>query len=186
MLYASNSMPIIKFRGAHQKAATAIGRLQDTALSCFACDQEGDGTPQSFKLFKCCGKHHVCPKHKQKDLVTRHEEARGGFTALKCACPGCRADAFWPPVPLDKDVCDMNEQVYKTLVHVKEASEASKEFEKECDKEIAAVRNRADNRVAKAETDLSNEQAKVRDLERRLAEAARSLRTEARTEVVPV
>ena len=162
-------MAIVKFHDAHQKAEGAIGRLENTSLTCFICNQEDDGAPKSYRLHKCCAAHHVCNVHKtKKDLITRHEEGRGGFTVLKCACAGCRADALWPLVPLDTAVCDMNENVHKTLVHVKVASEASKEIEKECDKEIATVRLRADNRVAKAEADLSGEQAKVHDLERRL------------------
>ena len=162
-------MAIVKFHDAHQKAEGAIGRLENTSLTCFICNQEDDGEPKSYRLHKCCAAHHVCNVHKtKKDLITRHEEGRGGFTVLKCAFAGCRADALWPLVPLDTAVCDMNENVHKTLVHVKVASEASKEIEKECDKEIATVRLRADNRVAKAEADLSGEQAKVHDLERRL------------------
>ena len=166
MLFNTNTTALTKYRGATQKAEASVRRLEETLLVCFVCEQEGDGAPQSFKLFKCCGKHHVCLKHKQKDLVTRHEEARGGFTALKCACAGCRADALWPLVPLDKDVCDMNEQVFDTLVDVKEATKATKDYEKECDKEMAAASNRADARVAaanaaryKAEADLQQAQA---------------------------
>jgi len=163
------SMAIVLFRDANKKAEVAIGRLENTSLTCFICNQEDDGKPKSYRLHKCCAAHHVCNVHKtKKDLITRHEEGRGGFTVLKCAFAGCRADALWPLVPLDTAVCDMNENVHKTLVHVKVASEASKEIEKECDKEIATVRLRADNRVAKAEADLSGEQAKVHDLERRL------------------
>jgi hypothetical protein len=153
MLFNSNTTAITKYRGATQKADHSIKRLEGTLLVCFVCSEEGDGKPQSFTLYKCCGQHHVCQvHHNKKERVTKLVEVRGGHTALKCAHPCCKADALWPAERLDKSACTMNQQVYDTLIDVKDAAQATKDFEKECDKERATVLNRADARVAAAET----------------------------------
>ena len=47
-------MAIVKFRDSHQKAEGAIGRLENTSLTCFICNQEDDGKPKSYRLHKCC------------------------------------------------------------------------------------------------------------------------------------
>ena len=151
MLYNSNDTALTKFRGATEKADKSIDRLENTLLMCFVCENEG-AAELNFTLYKCCGKHHVCHNHHNKhDLVSKLVDGRGGFTTRKCAHPKCLADAISPPERLDKSACALNKQVYDTLIILKDASHATKDFEKECDKERAIVLNRADVRVASAE-----------------------------------
>ena len=175
MLSNPNTTALIKYRGATEKADKSIDRLQNTLLTCFVCQIEGAEEP-NFTLYKCCGKHHVCHNHHNKhDLVSKLVEGRGGFAARKCAHPQCLADAISPPERLDKSACALNKQVYDTLIVLKDAAHATKDFEKECDKERAIVLNRADVRVASAENgrQQAEDALEVSETARQQAEVAR-------------
>ena len=173
MIFNSNTnTALIKYRGANEHASNAVGKLANTILVCFVCEEEGKSEPDSFVLYKCCGKHHVCHNHhKSKDLVTNLELGRDGHTTLKCAHSCCKADAIWPVQRLDPSACAINKQVCKTLPALKDQAHATEEFQKECNKEYATVLNRADVRVAQAETGRTNAENELKEVKIALEQA---------------
>jgi len=169
---ADHTTTLAIYKDKHEKARQALRELEGKLLVCFVCLDEGEAKPRSMVLFKCCGGHYVCGvHHTKKHLVTKHVESRGGHTALKCAHSACKADALWPPVRLEKAACDQNAQTFETLKVVQEASEATIELEKACDRERAISLNRTEALVATARAEASAAEARRQAMVSEVAKA---------------